>query len=76
MLSQIKDRKHIEQNFHSVASFMPRGGTGGVKNFSVGICDGAPSTVRSSYILHLSISKNMAGSNIIITIRTEASSTI
>ena len=27
---------------------MPRGGTGGVKNFSVGICDGAPSTARSS----------------------------
>ena len=77
MLSQIKDRKHIEQNFHSVASFMPRGGTGGgVKNFSVGICDGTPSTVRSSYILHLSISENMAGRNIIITITTEASSTI
>ena len=26
---------------------------GGVKNFSVGICDGAPSTARSSSILHL-----------------------
>ena len=24
-------------------------GAGGVKNFSVGICDGAPSTARSSY---------------------------
>ena len=22
---QIKDRKHIEQNFHSVAGFMPQG---------------------------------------------------
>ena len=51
MFSQIKDRKHIEQNFHSVAKVMPRdgtGGAGGVKNFSVGICDGAPSTARSS----------------------------
>ena len=46
-----KDRKHIEQNFHSVAKVMPRGGTAGclgVKNFSVGICDGAPSTAPSS----------------------------
>ena len=53
VFSQIKDRKHIEQNFHSVARVMPRGGTcgtwGGVKNFSVGICNGAPSTARSSY---------------------------
>ena len=51
---QIKDRKHIEQNFHSVARVMPRVGlvgAEGVKNFSVGICDGAPSTVRSSDIL-------------------------
>ena len=47
MFSQIKERKHIEQNFHSVAKVMLRG-AGGVKNFSVGICDGAPSTVRSS----------------------------
>ena len=54
MFSQIKDQKHIEQNFHSVAKVMPRGGTagaGGVKNFSMGICDGAPSTVHSSFIL-------------------------
>ena len=58
MFSQIKDRKHIEQNFHSVVSVMPRGGTsgrwgggGGVKTFSVGICDGAPSTARSSYVV-------------------------
>ena len=27
VVSQIKYRKHIEQNFHSVARFMPRGGT-------------------------------------------------
>ena len=27
VFSQIKDRKHIEQNFHSVARVMPRGGT-------------------------------------------------
>ena len=51
MFSQIKDRKHIEQNFYSVAKVMPQVGTagaGGVKNFSMGICDGAPSTARSS----------------------------
>ena len=29
MISQIKDRKHTEQNFHSVARVMPRGGTCG-----------------------------------------------
>ena len=29
MFSQIKDRKHIEKNFHSVARVMPRGGTSG-----------------------------------------------
>ena len=39
VFSQIKDRKHIEQNFHSVGG---GGGGGGVKNFMVGICDGAP----------------------------------
>ena len=52
VFSQIKDRKHIEQNFHLVARVMPWDGScgcqGGVKNFSVGICDGAPSTARSS----------------------------
>ena len=51
VFSQIKDRKHIEQNFHSVAMVMPRAGTcgcWGVKNFSVGICDGAPSTAHST----------------------------
>ena len=53
VFSQIKARKHIEQNFHSVARVMPGvglGGAGGVRNFSVGICDGAPSTARSSSI--------------------------
>ena len=56
MFSQIKDRKHIEQNFHSVARVRPRNGTwgaGGVNNFSVGICDGGPLTARSSYILYI-----------------------
>ena len=51
---QIKDRKHIEQNFHSVAAVMPKEwdleGAGWVKNFSMGICDGAPSTAHSSYL--------------------------
>ena len=52
VFSQIKDRKHIEQNFHSVAKVMPRGGTEGClgsQNFTVGYCDGAPSTARSSF---------------------------
>ena len=49
VFSQIKDRKHIEKNFHSVAGIMPQGWDwgAGVKNFSVGICDGAPSAARS-----------------------------
>ena len=53
VFSQIKDSKHIEQNFHSVAKVMPRVGlvgAGGSKNFSVGICDGALSTARSSMV--------------------------
>ena len=29
VFSQIKERKHIEQNFHSVAKVMPRSGTTG-----------------------------------------------
>ena len=52
VFSQIKDRKHIEQNFHSFAGVMPQGwdlGVLGVKNFRVGICDGAPSTAHSSF---------------------------
>ena len=72
--SQIKDRKYIEQNFHFVAKVMPWVGTvgaGGVKYFSVGICDGAPSTVRSSFLfsprkhmsqhMHTSIQKILSG---------------
>ena len=31
---------------------MGLGGAGWVKNFSVGICDGAPSTAHSSFYLH------------------------
>ena len=53
-----KDRKHIEQNFHSVANVMPwvgLRGAGGVKNFRMGICDGAPSSVRSSLHFILSV---------------------
>ena len=53
---QIKDRKHIEQNFHSVAGIMPQGwdlGCWWVKNFSVGICDDAPSTAHSSIISNM-----------------------
>ena len=49
---KIKDRRNIEQNFHSVAKVIPRvglWGAGGVKNFNVGICDDAPSIARSSY---------------------------
>ena len=46
-------RKCIEQNFYSLAGVMLQGWDlgmlgGGVKNFSVGICDGAPSTAHSS----------------------------
>ena len=51
MFSQIKDRKHIEQNFILLSGSCARSGTWGagwVKNFSLGICDGAPSTARSS----------------------------
>ena len=40
MFSQIKDTKHIRQGF-----------CWGVKNFSVGICDGAPLTAHSSFSL-------------------------
>ena len=53
-VSQIKDIKHIERNFHSDAWVMPQevglGGAGWVKNYSVGICNGAPSTVGSSFL--------------------------
>ena len=52
VFSQIKDTNHIEQNFHSVAGIMPQGwhlGVLGVKNLRDGICDGTPSTARSSF---------------------------
>ena len=55
VFSQIKDRKHFKWNFHYVAWVMPQGGTWGcwgVKNFNMGICDGAPSTVHSSIKLN------------------------
>ena len=44
-------RKYIEHNFYSVARAMHLGrdlGCWGVKNVSVGICDGAQSTAHSS----------------------------
>ena len=52
MCSQNLKIENIEQNFHSVAGIMPQGwdlGVLGVKHFSVGICDGAPSTARYSF---------------------------
>ena len=53
VFSQIKDRKHIEQNLIMLPRSCPGvglRGAGGVKNFSVGICDGTPSTTRSSLL--------------------------
>ena len=48
---QIKYCKHIEQNFDSVAGVMTQGfglgRAGWIKNFSVGIRDGTPSTAHS-----------------------------
>ena len=44
-----------------------RGGTSvcwGVKNFSMGICDGAPSTACSSQILHLHRSHDVEGTGL------------
>ena len=52
MFSKMKDIKNIEQDFHSVDWVIPQGwdlGVLGFKNFSVGICDCAPSTAGSSY---------------------------
>ena len=46
-------RKYIEQNFYSIAGVMPRLGVLEVKNFSVGICDGAPSTAHSSLFFYI-----------------------
>ena len=46
------DKKHIEKNFHSVAGVMSKGWDfgvlGRVKNFRLGICNGAPLTAHSS----------------------------
>ena len=45
-------RKYFEQIFYSVAGVMPQGwnlGCWGVKNLSVGFCDGAPWTAHSSF---------------------------
>ena len=54
VLSEI-DRKLIDQNFYSIAGVMPNGWDlemlGEVKHSSVGICDDAPSTARSSCLL-------------------------
>ena len=49
VFSQIKDRKHIEQNFCSVAKVMARGGisgSGGVKNVAWGFAM-APHRLRA-----------------------------
>ena len=47
-------RKYIEQNFYSVTGVMPQRWDlrvlWGVKNFSLGICDGAPLTAHSSFL--------------------------
>ena len=52
MFSQIKDIKHIEQIFFILLpGSCPGVGLGVVKNFSVGICDGAPLTECSSLIM-------------------------
>ena len=47
VFSQIKDRKHIKQNFHSVAGGCPW--SGGVKNLSLGFAMAPPSTACSSF---------------------------
>ena len=53
MFSQIKQNRIFILLPRSCAGVGLRG-AGGVKNFSVGICDGAPSTARSSSLLRLS----------------------
>ena len=53
MFSQIKDRKHIEQNEILLLGSCPgmgRRGAGGDKIFHVGIWDGALWTASSSFI--------------------------
>ena len=56
VFSPIKDIKHIERGFRFVAWVCPRGVTWVCwgQNFSVGICDGAPSTARSSFLMYKS----------------------
>ena len=53
VFSQIKDRKHIEQNFYSVAGVLPQGWDlgvlGGSKKLNREICDGAPLTACSCF---------------------------
>ena len=62
VFSQIKDIKHIEGNFHSVAWAMPQVwdlrvlGGGGCKNVRVGICS-ASSTAHSCPFLYFKGSK-------------------
>ena len=60
VFSQIKDRKHIEQNFHSVARVMPRGWTCGcwgvtMSNYrNIKISDGCVSAqIRKGLGMHL-----------------------
>ena len=54
MFSKMKDTKHIRRDFHSVAGGHAPGvglrGAGCVKNFSMGICDGATLTAHSSKV--------------------------
>ena len=53
----IKDMKHTEQNFHSVAWVMPQGRdleVLWVKNLNMGICHGAPSTAHYGYFIIVS----------------------
>ena len=56
VFSQIKDRKHIELNFHSVAGIISQGWDLRVlvgQKLRVGICDGASTTAHSSFSLQL-----------------------
>ena len=46
-------------------------GAGGVKNFSVGICDGAPSTARSSFLVFFGGGGGEGGGDSIFTIHIE-----
>ena len=61
VFSQIKDKNILIKIFILLPGSCPGWDLwvlGGVKNFSVGICDGAPSTARSSKYLGLSCSYN------------------